>query len=143
MTSVLGKLICRELGKEKYNRYFQYLGGKQSTEVFCDIYLELCEKDPQILNEMLVRLLETVHLSVRISKRFIFAVLFYLVTITVMLLILPINFVFILASTAATMCLIYKAGEFLRNRYCDKDIRMVLIYKSVLFHLLQETKNED
>ena len=30
----------------------------------------------------------------------------------------------------------YKTIEFLKNRYCDKDVRLVLIYKAALFHLL-------
>lgn len=140
--SVLGKLICKELGKEKYNKYFDCLNERRSTEVFCDIYLELRGKDIVALSEMLSRLLETMHLSVKINRRFLFNVLFYFGTVVIMFLVLPKNTIFYVSALAATVCLIYKCGEFLRNRYCDKDIRMVLIYKSVLFHLLQEDEKE-
>lgn len=138
MTSVLGKLICKELGKEKYNNYFKSLDSKHATEVFCDIYMELKEKDDEVLNGMLLRLLETVHTSVRISRRFLISVCVYFFTMAVIFFLLPINLIMFLLMSIATGCIVYKVMEFLINRYCDRDIRIVLIYKSVLFHLMQD-----
>ena len=39
--SVLGKLIQREFGKERYACYADKLKRKQSMDVFCDIYEKL------------------------------------------------------------------------------------------------------
>ncbi len=138
MTSVLGKLICRELGREKYQVYFESLEERDTTEVFCDIYIELREKDDESLNQMLLRLLETVHDSVRINRRFFFILCIYIITMIMIFFLLPINVIMIMSMFMATSCLAYKVVEFYTNRYCDKDIRMVLIYKSVLFHLMQD-----
>ena len=33
---------------------------------------------------------------------------------------------------------LYKLSEYVANRYCDRDVRLVLIYKTALFHLLSE-----
>lgn len=143
MTSVLGKLICKELGKEKYRDYFDSLEERDTTEVFCDIYMELREKDDEALNGMLIRLLETVHVSIRISRRFIFTLCIYILTMGAMFFLLPPNVIMFAAMALATGCLLYKVAEFIINRYCDKDIRMVLIYKSVLFHLMQDEMMQD
>ncbi len=39
---------------------------------------------------------------------------------------------------ALTVMYFYKLAEYMRNRYCDRDVRLVLIYKTALFHLLSE-----
>ena len=43
------------------------------------------------------------------------------------------------AGVAAGLIFLYKTCEFVKNRYCDRDIRIVLIYKIALFHLLEES----
>lgn len=136
LTSVLGKLICKEMGRKKYRSYVKSIKEKKSAEVFCDLYMELQTIDEQTKAEMLLRLLNTVHMSVWISKRFLVNLLFYLVIMVVIFLILPINFIMAGTMTMATLAIAYKLIEFLVNRYCDNDIRMILIYKSVLFHFL-------
>ncbi len=140
MTSVLGKLIQRELGREKYVRYRNTLKEKRSTDVFCDIYLSLYEKDIDELSAMLGRLLETVHTSVAISKKFSFLLIAYVFLMGSLFFLLPINVIMISAMAVATVCLLYKVWEFITNRYCNRDVRMVLIYKSVLFHLIDNQK---
>lgn len=135
--SVLGKLIQKELGKEKYQQYCNTLSQKKATDVFCDIYLSLCERDSTELNVMLLRLLDTVKISVSIGKRFLYMVLLYGFIMGCLYFLLPANLIMIVAMAVATVCIGYKTYEFLANRYCDKDVRMVLIYKSVLFHLLE------
>ncbi len=138
MVSVLGKLICRELGREKYNHYLKCLDEKQSTEIFCDIYFEICQRTEVDRAQMLLHLLDTVHLSIRISRHFYLMVLSYVIFIIGILILLPFNIVMMGAFSLATICILYKLVEFLINRYCDRDIRMILIYKCVLFYLLGE-----
>lgn len=138
MKSVLGKLIQQEFGREGYARYTEKLNNKQSMDIFCDIYEKLRHESSEDLNYALKKLLLSVQNSIRISRNFLYIVVGFAVTmITLLLLGLPVV-VFIVAGGAAGICFGYKTIEFFRNRYCDRDIRIVLIYKIALFHLLEE-----
>ena len=48
--SVLGKLIQREFGKERYACYADKLKRKQSMDVFCDIYEKLSHSSEEELD---------------------------------------------------------------------------------------------
>ena len=117
--SVLGKLIQREFGKERYACYADKLKRKQSMDVFCDIYEKLSHSSEEELDLALKGLLDTVQQSIGISRNFIYIVTGFAVT--------------------AGLIFLYKTCEFVKNRYCDRDIRIVLIYKIALFHLLEES----
>ena len=118
--SVLGKLIQREFGKERYACYADKLKRKQSMDVFCDIYEKLSHSSEEELDLALKGLLDTVQQSIGISRNFIYIVTGFAVTVL-------------------TLVFLYKTCEFVKNRYCDRDIRIVLIYKIALFHLLEES----
>lgn len=138
MKSVLGKLIQQEFGREGYARYTEKLNNKQSMDIFCDIYEKLRHESSDDLNFALKKLLESVQISIRISRNFLYITLGFVVTLTTLILLeLPI-IVFIFAGGATIISFGYKTIEFFRNRYCDRDIRIVLIYKIALFHLLEE-----
>lgn len=138
MKSVLGKLIQQEFGREGYARYTEKLNNKQSMDIFCDIYEKLRHESSDDLNYALKKLLESVQISIRISRNFLYIALGFAVTlITLLLLELP-AMVLVLTGGAAVISFGYKTIEFFRNRYCDRDIRIVLIYKIALFHLLEE-----
>ena len=138
MKSVLGKLIQQEFGREGYARYTEKLNNKQSMDIFCDIYEKLRHESSEDLNYALKKLLLSVQSSIRISRNFLYIVFGFAVTmITLLLLGLPMA-VLVVAGGAAGICFGYKTIEFFRNRYCDRDIRIVLIYKIALFHLLEE-----
>ena len=57
--SVLGKLIQREFGKERYACYADKLKRKQSMDVFCDIYEKLSHSSEEELDLALKGLLDT------------------------------------------------------------------------------------
>ena len=138
MKSVLGKLIQQEFGREGYARYTEKLNNKQSMDIFCDIYEKLRHESSEDLNYALKKLLLSVQSSIRISRNFLYIVFGFAVTmITLLRLGLPMA-VLVVAGGAAGICFGYKTIEFFRNRYCDRDIRIVLIYKIALFHLLEE-----
>ena len=69
--SVLGKLIQREFGKERYACYADKLKRKQSMDVFCDIYEKLSHSSEEELDLALKGLLDTVQQSIGISRNFI------------------------------------------------------------------------
>lgn len=138
MKSVLGKFIQKEFGRDSYVHYADKLDRKESMDVFCDIYGRLRQEDSDNLNESLRSLLDTIQISIRISKSFWYVTLGCLVT-TVTLLLLSLPVVVLYASLMVTaVCYCYKAAEFVCNRYCDRDVKIVLIYKIALFHLLEE-----
>ena len=120
--SVLGKLIQREFGKERYACYADKLKRKQSMDVFCDIYEKLSHSSEEELD-----------------LAFIYIVTGFAVTLlTLVFLQLP-AVVFAITAVTAGLIFLYKTCEFVKNRYCDRDIRIVLIYKIALFHLLEES----
>lgn len=139
MKSVLGKLIQQEFGKDGYARYTEKLNKKESMDIFCEIYEKLRHESSDDLNHALKKLLDSVQVSIRISRNFLYITLGFVVTaVTLLLLDLP-TVVLYAAWGIAGGCYLYKAAEFFRNRYCDRDVRIVLIYKIALFHLLEES----
>lgn len=143
MKSVLGKLLEQEFGRDRYHIYTEKLTNRESMDIFCDIYGSLREKPQERLNQALCDLLECIQCSIRISKNFIYISVGYLVTVAVLLFMQAAWFLVYPAVTAVTLCYLYKFLEFMRNRYCDKDVRIVLIYKIALFHLLEEECTSD
>lgn len=139
MKSVLGKLIQRRFGCERYTIYTEKLNKRESMDIFCDIYRNLCQQSQEDLNDALKELLGYVQMSIRISRNFLYISMGYMVAMA-MLLLLELSWMILLPSaTVISMCYLYKLVEFVRNRYCDRDVRIVLIYKIALFHLLEES----
>lgn len=138
MKSVLGKLLEQEFGRERYHIYTEKLNKRESMDIFCDIYGNLREQPQEALNLALCKLLECIQSSIRISKNFLYISIGYLVTVAVLVFMQAAWFLVYPAVTVVSVCYLYKFLEFMRNRYCDKDVRIVLIYKIALFHLLEE-----
>ncbi len=139
MKSVLGKLIQRRFGCERYTIYTEKLNKKESMDIFCDIYRNLCQQSQEDLNDALKELLGYVQMSIRISSNFLYITMGYMVAVA-MLLLLELSWMILIPSLAVvSTCYLYKLVEFVRNRYCDRDVRIVLIYKIALFHLLEES----
>jgi hypothetical protein len=137
--SVLGKLIQRRFGCERYTIYTEKLNKKESMDIFCDIYRNLCQQSQEDLNDALKELLGYVQMSIRISRNFLYITMGYMVAVA-MLLLLELSWMILIPSLAVvSTCYLYKLVEFVRNRYCDRDVRIVLIYKIALFHLLEES----
>lgn len=145
MKSVLGKFIQREFGKARYECYTDKLEKRESMDIFCDIYENLRYENSDKLNQALKDLLETVQISIQISKNFFKITWGCLLTI-VSLLALGLPMIVLYLSLSLTiLCYCYKVIEYIANRFCDRDVKIVLIYKIALFHILEESclqKNE-
>jgi hypothetical protein len=139
LKSVLGKLIQQEFGREGYLQYAEKLDKKESMDIFCDIYEKLRHESAEDLNHALKKLLDSVQASIRISRNFLYISLGFVVTVVALILLMPPAPVLYVLCALAGVSYLYKAVEFLCNRYCDRDVRMVLIYKIALFHLLEES----
>lgn len=147
MTSVFKRLISRELGEAKYNKYFicyqkLILDKKYDSrnfdnkEIYEDIYNNLKDKDAVILKSMLERLLDTMCLALKISKTYFIAFIVYLTASGFLIFQGMIPLITIVGLVAMSFCFIYKTYEFVVNKYCYIDAHIILVYKSVLDRLL-------
>nr|MBP3598435.1 hypothetical protein [Eubacterium sp.] len=138
MKSVLGKLIQKEFGRNKYKMYCDKLEQKECMDIFCDIYFDLIKVSEEKRSAKLVHLLKTVQLSVKISQIFLYITVAYaLAAIRLVTMSLTVEYK-VCAIILLTSVYIYKFVEYIKNRYCTRDVRLVLIYKTALFHLLSD-----
>ena len=138
MLSILGNLLCKELGEQKYNIYFELFGKEknQKETIFCDIYKQLKNRDLETLHMMMERLKSATNLTVRISKQYIWVWLATILTI-ILLIIMPISFLFTIFGICVVITAFgYKSIVFLVNRYCFIDAGIIVIYRLVLYHLI-------
>lgn len=138
MNSVLGKLIQKEFGRNKYKMYCNKLEQKECMDIFCDIYFDLVRISEENLSNKLVHLLKTVQLSVKISRIFWYITIAFIMAVMILgAMSVPFEYK-ILSIAILSTSYIYKLAEYVRNRYCTRDVRLVLIYKTALFHLLSD-----
>ncbi len=147
MLSILGKLLCRELGVQKYDMYFSYYckyinGGEDDIKdhhnemIFNDIYGQLENKDIYTLHEMLERLLDAVSLSVKISRQYMWVWLGTVLTI-IFLIIFPVTLTWTVCGIVLViMSFGYKSMVYIVNRYCFIDANIILMYKMALYHTI-------
>lgn len=147
LSSVFKKLITKELGASRYNKYFfcyqkliiekKYDSTKLSNkEIHDDMYNTLKDRDIVTLQKMLERLLDCMHLALSISKQYMFILFAYVLTIV---LILSQGFLWWITAcsiAALSIAFVYKTIEFIVNKYCFIDAHIILVYKSVLDELI-------
>lgn len=138
MMSVFKKLIRRELGEINYNKYFTYIQKNlknkslESKEVYEDIYTKLKDKDIEAIARMHDRLNDAMLLAFRISKNYMFALIFYIAAATFILVKGLVPLIAITALGTMSVLFLIKTYEFVINKYCFIDAQIVLVYKSVL-----------
>lgn len=153
LSSVFKKLITKELGLKRYNKYFfcyqkliiekKYDSTKVSNqEIHDDMYNTLKDRDIITLQKMLERLLDCMHLALRISKQYMFILFAYILTVVVILFQGFLWWISLFSIIALSIAFLYKTLEFVVNKYCFIDAHIVLVYKSVLDELiLRRTKS--
>lgn len=138
MNSVLGKLIQKEFGRSRYKIYCNKLERKECMDIFCDIYLDLNRSSEEHLSDRLLDLLRTVQLSVKISQIFYYITAGFIIAILALSIMPAMLEVKVVAMGVLMAMYLFKLTEYVANRYCDRDVRLVLIYKTALFHLLSD-----
>lgn len=148
MASVFQKLISKEFGESKYHKYFYIYQKKvidktydyknlNNEEIFNDIYEELKDIDVIQLKKRMERLSDAMYMALRISKNYIFILIFYLVG-ALFLVSLDLQLIITIAGLfLMSMTFIYKTYEFVVNKFCYIDAHIIIVYKSVLDELLQ------
>lgn len=157
MLSILGKLLCKELGENKYDLYFSHYSSYikelseydevkktkcnsvppgHNEEIFIDIYEQLKIKDIYDLQQMLERLLSAIELTVKISRQYMLVWLATVITIIV-LIASPVSVFFtVMGICTVITCFGYKSIVYIVNRYCFIDANIILLYKTALFHII-------
>ena len=147
MSSVFKKLITKELGASRYNKYFfcyqkliiekKYDSTKLSNqEIHDDMYNTLKDRDIVTLQKMLERLLDCMHLALSISKQYMFILFAYVLTIVHILSQGFLWWITVCSIAVLSIAFIYKTIEFIVNKYCFIDAHIILVYKSVLDELI-------
>ena len=147
LSSVFKKLITKELGASRYNKYFfcyqkliiekKYDSTKLSNkEIHDDMYNTLKDRDIVTLQKMLERLLDCMHLALSISKQYMFVLFAYILTIVLILSQGFLWWITVCSIAALSIAFIYKTIEFIVNKYCFIDAHIILVYKSVLDELI-------
>jgi len=142
MSSVFKKLISRELGEANYHRYFSSIKKNVETKpsdsqsIYNDMYEKLKYRDLKAITKMHNRLNETMVLAFKISKNFFFAFLFYLAACVFIIARIHLPIFSIGALVLINLCFVYKAYEFIANKFCYIDAQIILVYKAVLDRII-------
>lgn len=142
MTNVFKKLIRKELGDANYHRYFNFtksnLNNKKSDSraIYNDMYDKLKYKDLKAITMMHDRLNETLLLALRISKNYMFSLMFYLFS-SIYLIFRDLHpGITLISLTLMSVCFLYKTYEFVANKFCYVDAHIALVYKAVLDRII-------
>lgn len=148
MSNVFKKLISKELGEVNYLRYFSFIKKNMDTKIadsqiiYNDMYEKLKYRDMKAITKMHHRLNDTMLLAFRISRNFFFSFLVYL-SASVFLIARGLQpEVTIVALILINLCFIYKAYEFVANKFCYIDAQIILVYKAVLDKIILSEKKE-
>ncbi|MDF2486961.1 MAG: putative rane protein [Herbinix sp.] len=142
MSNVFKKLISKELGVSNYHRYFSSLKKNLDTKksnsqtVYNDMYEKLKYRDLKAITKMHNRLNDTMVLAFKISKNFFFAFMFYLSACIFIIAKVHLPILSIGALVLINICFIYKAYEFIVNKFCYIDAQIILVYKAVLDRII-------
>lgn len=150
MANVFKKLISKELGEVNYHRYFSFVKKNMedkignSQTIFNDMYDKLKYRDLKSITKMHNRLNDTMLVAFRISKNFFLAFIFYL-SAAIFLIAKDLQpQLTIIALMLMSLCFVYKAYEFISNKFCYIDAQIVLVYKAVLDRIiLNEHKSKN
>jgi hypothetical protein len=142
MSNVFKKLISKELGEANYNRYCSFLKKNLETKIsesqtiYNDMYEKLKYRDLKVITKMHNRLNDTMILAFKISKNFFFAFLFYLCACIFIIARIHQPALSIGALVLINVSFIYKAYEFIANKFCYIDAQIILVYKAVLDRII-------
>ncbi|NLL73331.1 MAG: hypothetical protein GX237_07375 [Clostridiales bacterium] len=142
MANVFKKLIRRELGEVNYHRYSSFVRKNienrrsDSQKIFDDMYDKLKYRDIQSIAKMHNRLNDTMLLAFRITKNFMFTILFYLMASIYLVMRPMVPELTVIALILINISFIYKVFEFVSNKFCYIDAQIILVYKAVLDRII-------
>lgn len=142
MSNVFKKLISREMGEANYHRYFSFVKKNLESKIndsqtlYNDMYEKLKYRDLKSITRMHNRLNDTMLLAFRISKNFFFSFIFYLSASIFLIAKSTQPQITLIALILMSAAIVYKAYEFIANKFCYIDAQIVLVYKAVLDRII-------
>lgn len=141
MGNVFKKLMRREFGAENYERYCRYIiyetekQNVHNTMIYEDMYRFLESRDRQVLLFMKSRLDGVILQAFGICRGYCGKLLASLATAAALFLIQPAQPAFGILLALVGLGLAVKTYEYIVNKYCYVDARIILIYRNVLERL--------
>ena len=141
MGNVFKQLVRKEFGSRNYERYCKYIYGEQNQSarenkiVFEEMYAELKDKDVRILQEKRKRLDSAILQAFWICHHYSLAAGATVFTVFLIILLTPAIEILVIAAGSVAAAFLAKTYEYVSNKYCYVDAKIVLIYKSVLDQL--------
>ncbi len=141
MGNVFKQLVRKEFGSRNYERYCKYIYGEQDQNtrenkmVFEEMYAALKDKDAHVLQEKRKRLDSAILQAFWICRHYSLAAGATTFTILLILLLTPAIEILVIAVGSVLAAFLAKTCEYISNKYCYVDARIILIYKSVLDQL--------
>ena len=147
MVNVLKDMLKKELGRDKYSVYAACIRNnikeakKDTSEIYNDIYGTLCEKEAQELKVVQEHLNNSMFEVFKIGKNYLWAFLIYLVAFA-FLAEYTVQMVAVPAMVLLSLVFLAKTYEFLVNKFCYVDARMVLIFRAALENVMLEQQKK-
>jgi len=141
--NVLKKMLRQELGTQKYSEYADSIknnikqSARDTSEIFNGIYAQLREKEAEELEKVQENLNASLLASFKIGKEYLGTFLVYVIaffilgTYTVQLVAVP-------GILLLSVLFLLKTYEYVVNKFCYVDARMVLIFRAALERVLLE-----
>ncbi len=148
MINVLKKMLRQELGRAKYSEYAACIkknikeSKRDMTEIFNDIYQVLREKEIKELAQAQEHLNRSMFEVFKIGRNYLGAFFIYLVAF-VLLAEYAIQIVAVPCMILLSGLFLMKTYEFLVNKFCYVDARMVLIFRAALEQAIVEQRQKE
>lgn len=140
------RLLKRQFGKKSYAAFVRSVkAGLNSTtiiqkDVYHEIYHSLKTLQPGMLLRKHRQLEDAITHVIRIGKHYSMAVGVYLAAVAVLLLFGTVPLYTCGGLLLLTLAFAMKTREYLANKFCYIDVRIVINYKTALEHLILEAE---
>ena len=147
MVNVLKKMLKRELGNQKYREYALFIKNnireskRDNSQIYNEIYATLQERELEELDEMQEHMNRSLLEAFQIGRNYFGTFVVYLIAFA-LLGAYTIQMVAVPTILFIRVLFLLKTYEFLVNKFCYVDARMVLILRAALERTLSEQKRK-
>ena len=140
------RLLKSQFGKKNYAGFVRSVkAGPNSTsiihkEVYHEIYQNLKPLQPVVLVGKHRQLEDVITRVLRIGRTYSLATGVYLAAVAILLLYGTVPWITGVGLALLTVAFAWKTGEYLGNKFCYVDVRIIINYKTALEHLILESE---
>lgn len=138
------RLLKKQFGKKNYAAFVRSVKAEKNAtsiipkDVYLDIYHKMKTLQPVTLVGKHRQLEEVISRVIRIGRMFYLAVGVYLAAVLILLVFGSVPMTTFAGVVLLTLAFALKTGEYLGNRFCYVDVRIIITYKTVLECLISE-----